>query len=33
VVGTLRGTVRFIADATPKLSDARLKQLLEGMPG
>ena len=33
VVGTLRGTVRFIADAAPKLADARLKQLLEGIPG
>jgi hypothetical protein len=33
VVGTLRGTVRFIAVAAPKLADARLKQLLEGIPG
>ena len=33
VVGTLRGTVRFIAVGAPKLSDGRLKQLLEGMPG
>jgi hypothetical protein len=33
VVGTLSGTVRFVADATPKLADKRLKQLLDQMPG
>ena len=33
VVGTLRGTVRFIAVGAPKLADARLKQLLERIPG
>jgi len=32
VVGTLRGTVRFIAVGAPKLADARLKQLLEHIP-
>ena len=33
VVGTLRGTVRFIAVGAPTLSDKRLKRLLEHIPG